>query len=76
MAGVFEAPHGPPIADAQSWPLTPLVGALVGFVAGGYWAFTKSALKALHQDIEDEKAAEAAAADAKTPARKRKNKTK
>jgi hypothetical protein len=48
----------------------------VGFVAGGYWAFTQSALKALHQDIEDEKAAEAAAADAKTPARKRKNKTK
>ncbi|CAK9786876.1 hypothetical protein CC85DRAFT_289461 [Cutaneotrichosporon oleaginosum] len=61
----------------QSWPLTPLVGALGGFVAGGYWAFTQSALKALHQDIEEEKAAEAAAADTtKTPARKRKNKTK
>ncbi|BEI83926.1 hypothetical protein CcaverHIS002_0405300 [Cutaneotrichosporon cavernicola] len=61
----------------QSWPLTPLVGSLVGFVAGGYWAFIKSALTALHKDIADEQAAEAAAADvAKAPARKRKNKTK
>ncbi|GMK59358.1 hypothetical protein CspeluHIS016_0703730 [Cutaneotrichosporon spelunceum] len=59
----------------QSWPLTPLVGALVGFVAGGYWAFIESALKALHQDIADEKASEAADA-AKPSARKRKNKTK
>lgn len=65
-------------ADRQSYPLTPLIGSLLGFVAGGYFAFTQSALKALRSDIAQEKASEAAAAAAaaKPATRRRKNKNK
>jgi phosphatidylinositol glycan class F len=60
----------------QTYPLTPLVGALVGFLAGGYVSFAASAYESLRNDVMAEQAAAAKSQPAPKKSRGRKVKSK